>query len=181
MSSSNFKLSSSVTVARYLQLESAEDRKALGLFIQERFNERYFKPVEDSKSKHGFTLMTVACLVIETLESFYQGRSDTRNHSKQMFRDFFDRDTPLKAFKNKNNWFFQDIRCGLLHQAEARSGWRILRHGPLIDKNAKTINSTLFLQELRKAVAVYSNQIVVDDVIWERFKKKMNAICKNCT
>ena len=125
--------------------------------------------------------MTVACLVVETLESFYQGRPDTRRLSAQMFRDFFDRDTPLKVFKGNGNWFFQDIRCGLLHQGEARSGWRILRRGPLIDKNAKTINATLFVRELRKAVAAYANQIVVDDVIWNQFKKKMNAVLKNCT
>lgn len=98
MSAKNTKLSASMTVAHYRALEQAGDRVALGDFIRERFDERYFKPVEDSPSKHGFTLLAVGCLVVETLESFYQGRADTRNASAQMFRDFFARNTPLNVF-----------------------------------------------------------------------------------
>ena len=75
------KLSSSTTVARYKKLEAANDREALGQFLVERFDERYFRPIEDSSSKHGFAVLAVACLVIETLESFYQGLPDTRRVS----------------------------------------------------------------------------------------------------
>ncbi|MBI2999221.1 MAG: hypothetical protein HYY46_12375 [Deltaproteobacteria bacterium] len=181
MSSDNTKLSSSVTVARYRELERANDRRALGDFVQERFDERYFRPIEDSRSKHGFALMAVACLVIETIESFYQGRADTRNASRKMFRDFFNRDTPLKVFGGVNDWFFEDLRCGLLHQGEARGGWRILRKGPLLDTKSRTINATQFLRELRKVVAEYANRLAADERCWEQFKTKMKAICGNCT
>ena len=95
--SESTKLSSSTTVAQYRTLEAAGDRKAIGQFFVERFDERYFRPIEDSSSKHGFAVLAVACLVIETLESFYQGRPDTKNVSTQMFRDFLARDTPLKV------------------------------------------------------------------------------------
>ena len=107
-----------MTVARYKKLETAGERRALGLFIVERFNERYFRPIEDSPSKHGFAVLAIACLVVETLESFYQGRADTRNVGAQMFRDFFARDTELKVFGGGNDWFYKDIRCGILHQSE---------------------------------------------------------------
>lgn len=174
------KLSSSITVARYLELEQAEDRVALGKFIKERFDERYFKPLEDSQSKHGFAILAVACLVIETLESFYQGRADTHGKSKEMFSAFFKRETPLNVFGSPCNWFFKNIRCGILHQGEVRDGWRIWRKGQLLNTNKKTINATLFLQELKKAVAVYGNQLASDDDCWRHFKNKMLAVRKNC-
>lgn len=180
MSDNRTKLSSSTTVSCYRALESAEDRSALGAFIVERFDERYFRPVEYSGSKHGFTSIAIACLIIETLESFYQGLPDTKGHSKKMFREFFNRDSGLGAFGKDGDWFFTEIRCGILHQAETRGGWRILRSGLLLDINNKTINATSFLRQLRKSVEQYSIGIQTDDALWKKFCAKMNAICANC-
>lgn len=147
----NTKLSSTVTVQRYLELEAAGDREAIARFIEKRFDERYFIPMErrDRSRKHGFALMAVACLVIETLESFYEGLSDTRRVGGQTFRNFFARNTPLHVFADGGNWFYDDIRCGILHQGEARRGWRIMRQGPLLDSGGRSINATRFLRELR--------------------------------
>lgn len=173
------KLSSSMTVARYKALEQAGDRKSLGHFIRERFDERYFRPVEDSCSKNGFASLAVSCLVLECLESFYQGLGDTRK-SRELFRDFFKRDTPLKVFDDEKDWFYENIRCGILHQGEARNGWRVLRRGPLLDPTDGTINATQFLRALRKTVEIYATQITVDDTLWQNFQKKMKAVCDNC-
>ena len=174
------KLSSSMTIARYRRLEAAADKQALSRFMVERFNERYFRPIEDSPSKHGFAMIAVACLVIETLESFYQGRADTRNASTQMFRDFFARDTDLKDFAGGNDWFYKDIRCGILHQSESRGGWRVLRRGPLLDIPCKAINATAVLRALHRAVEQYAAQLQSDEILWKNFQKKMGAVCSNC-
>ena len=146
MAGSKTKLSATVTVSRYRELVKVKDKAVLADFIEERFDERYFRPVERSASKHGFAIMAVACLVVETLESFYQGRADTRGVSKKMFRDFFARDTSLNIFRNGDDWFYDDIRCGILHQAETRNGWKILRSGSLLDERNKTVNATAFLR-----------------------------------
>ncbi len=174
------KLSSSLTVVQYRTLEQANERRALGKFIRERFDERYFNPVEDSPNKHGFAMLAIGCLVIESLESFYQGEADTKGKSKKIFNDFFSRDTPFKVFAGDNDWFYTNIRCGILHQAETRDGWRILRTGPLCNVNKKTINAARFLQELRIVVADYAKQIEVDDNCWHFFKSKMSFVCGNC-
>jgi hypothetical protein len=152
----------------------------LARFVCERFDERYFNPVENSKSKHGFATLAVACLVIEALESFYQGREDTRGESEKMFRDFFKRDAPLKVLGTGGDWFYRDIRCGILHQAETRGGWRVLRHGPLLDTGARIINATKLLRELRRAVRTYADAVHHDHAVWALFKKKMKAVCGNC-
>jgi hypothetical protein len=173
------RLSSTVTVARYSELEKSEDRKALAQFVRERFNERYFHPIESTRA-HGFTIMAIGCLVIETLEAFYQGRVDTKGESSAMFKAFFKRDTPLKVFGEGNNWFYKHIRCRILQQSEARGGWRILRRGPLLDNSTKSINATRFRTELQRAVDTYANLIVHDDRLWAHFKEKMTAVCDNC-
>ena len=182
MAAGKTKLSSTVTVARYRALEENGDRQALAQLIRERFNERYFHPIESTpaKDKHGFTIMAVCCLVIEGLESFYQGKADTKGKSKEMFNAFFERDTPIKVFAGGGDWFYKDIRCGILHQSEARGGWHILRSGPLLDVPTKRINATTFIRELRMAVDKYADLIQHDAALWTLFKKKMNAVCDNC-
>lgn len=174
-------LSTSVTVERYRILEEQGDRETLAHFIVERFEERYFKPIGDSPSKHGFAILAVCCLVIETLESFYQGRADTKGVSRRMFRAFFQRDTSLTVFNSSDDWFFENIRCGILHQSETRGGWRVWQRGPLLDTKAKTINASRFLRELRKAVLAYSTQLTINDECWSQFKNKMKAVCANST
>jgi hypothetical protein len=178
--SADVELSSSTTVARYLALVQAGDRLALGEFIRSRFDERYFAPVESSPKKHGFAMMAIGCAVIETLESFYQGLADTRGVSNRMFREFFRRPTGLAVFASDDDWFYRDIRCGILHQSETRGGWLVIREGPLLDASAKAINATRFLRELRKAVDSYALEIQTDGACWANFQRKMTAVCENC-
>ncbi len=178
--SDSTKLSSSITVADYKRLEAANNREALGQFFVERFDERYFRPIEDSSSKHGFSILAIACLVIESLESFYQGLPDTKGASSKMFRDFLARETDLNILASKNNWFYKDIRCGILHQAESRGSWRVLRSGPLLDAQAKTLNATKILRALRREVRQYAKKIQKDDQLWKNFRKKMGSVCANC-
>ena len=182
MTADKTKLSFTVTVARYRELAENDDRQQLAQFVRDRFNERYFRPIESTpvKNKHGFTIMAVCCLVIETLESFHQGMADTKGKSKEMFDAFFKHDTPLKVFSGGKDWFYKNVRCGILHQGEARGGWRILRSGPLLDEPAKRINANKFIRELRKAVNAYANLIQYDDASWALFKKKMKVVCDNC-
>ena len=176
------KLSSTVTVSLYRELESADDRAALSEFIIQRFNERYFAPIESAPrtSKNGFASLAVACMVVETLEAFHQGLGDTKRLSSKMFSDFFAREASFRAFGNSGNWFYDDVRCGILHQGEVRGGWRVWRSGPLLDEQAKTINATRFIRRLRGAVRRYGRAIIYDDRCWQLFKQKMAVVCANC-
>lgn len=174
------KLTASVSVSDYRKLVEAENREALGRFIVERFDERYFRPVCNSSSKHGFAIMAVACLVIETLESFYQGLADTKGRSKKMFREFFKRNRSLGGFGQGDDWFYTNIRCGILHQAETRGGWKILRSGALLDCQNRTINASEFLRHLRDSVDNYAVELQSDAAIWRNFCRKMESICANC-
>lgn len=174
------KLTETITVARYREMEATEDRVACGSFIVERFRERYFAPALHAETRHGFTLMAVGCLVIEALECFYQGKEHSRRQSQAMFKHFFARNTGLEVFGAEGDWFFRDIRCGILHQAETTGGWRVRRAGKLLDMQARSINAYSFVLHLQKAVVSYAQQLETDPEVWQNFRKKMDAVCRNC-
>jgi hypothetical protein len=186
-------LSSSVTVAFYRELEAAEKRQEIAYFVAERFRERFLLPVlggnnercESTLSgyKNGFAMLAIACLMVETLEAFYQGRENTRNKSKQMFLDFFKRWEEFRDFRPIAENFYYDVRCGILHQAETRNGWVIERVGKLYDPAHKAINAAAFLKSLASCLDQYSTDLETadwDSILWVNFRKKMKTICDNC-
>ena len=153
-------------------------------FFYNRFNERYIEPFEENEKKNGFSMMAVACLMIEALECFDQGLKETpRKKGKQFFENFFFRCDDLADFRGLG--FYKHIRCGILHQAETTGGWKISRRGeiPLLNKSTKTINATKFLEQLKKYLINYRKKLEKEGFngpIWLKFKKKMNTIIKNC-
>ncbi|CAM3747612.1 hypothetical protein [Bordetella tumulicola] len=180
------ELASGFTVANYQNARDADDKDALAEFVKCRFNERYLIPAGvnalSDGAVHGFTMMAISCLLIETLQAFYEGMADTKGSSRDMFLRFFankDLAEDLSAF-NGNDWFYADIRCAILHQGEARNGWRIRRLGPLLDHDNRTINAHEFLNELRKSVNNYAGLIRRNGQQLANFHAKMDAIVKNC-
>ena len=99
-------------------------------FIRHRLEHRYIEPLKGAKS--GFLIMAVSCLLIETLQSFWEGCDDTRFQGDKPFVAFFRRNATLfhnfkKFFPrlpnpgkpgNKTSAFYRHIRCAILHQAE---------------------------------------------------------------
>ena len=187
----NVLLSSSVTIAKYRQLEARKDRAAIADFLRERFTERYIRPLRGAPNmKHGFCIMAISCLMIKALESFWQGWSDTTHRSQEAFRSFFQRclEQGLQLGKFAENKlsedFYRGVRCGILHQGETTAGWRILRKGPLYDPKTKTINASKFNDELEKALWVYCDTLKRsswDSKVWRNLRTKMKSIVEHCS
>jgi hypothetical protein len=175
------KLSKSCTVADYRNLVTARDQTSIAAFVVERFEERYLDALAvDPSNKNGFAIMAVSCLMIEALESFYRGWTDSRGKSELAFCSFFSRCDAFDDFRSVAGPFYRHVRCGILHQAETTGGWRIVRRGPLrIDR---TINATKFAKALRHVLHEYASSLRRDNwdsAPWQAFRKKMNAVCRN--
>jgi hypothetical protein len=177
----NVFLTSDKTVADYRALQAADDRVRAGELVVQRFQERYLWPAQ-GEGKHGFAMMAIACLLIETYQGFVLGRANTKmGDGAATFRSFFEDNAPLKVFAaGKENWFYKNVRCGILHQAEVRDGWRIRRDDALLDFDKRTINATKFLRELEGIIAAYPQRLADDDALWTNFCKKMDAVCRTC-
>jgi hypothetical protein len=189
------KLSSTVTIEKYKNMVNDQDKDGIANFLYERFSERYIIPLKNvpQSKKNGFIIMAVGCFMIETLESFQHGWPNTNDRilfngerigkGKAAFRYFFNRYEHFGDFKNYEDDFYKNIRCGILHQSETTNGWRILRSGPLFIKESKTINATKFLNRLDKCLKSYCDKLrrsEWDSEIWKNLRKKVNAICRNC-
>lgn len=177
-------LSSRVSVSDYKNMEKNRDKDAIAQFIKERVSERYITPMRvELNKKNGFTIMAVSCLLIETLESFYQGWSDSNNKSQLAFCNFFDRNKGFDSFSGQAQSFYKHVRCGILHQGETTGGWHIRRDGAIFDRQTKTINAKLFHDEIETVLSGYCNELRHSDwstPIWKSLIKKMHSVCKNC-
>lgn len=178
-------LSLSVTISQYKRLKEKNNAEGIANLIYDRFHERYIKPFDDNPNKHGFSMMAVGCLMIETLYSFKEGEDNTKNYAHVAFGGFFKKSSYLHEFWEedkctKKQGFYKNIRCGILHQAETKNGWKIRRNGPLLDKENKTINATRFLNALHDELKCYVASIKKDSAVYCKAREKLDCICKNC-
>jgi hypothetical protein len=182
-----FLLTENVTVGQAKQWMKEKDENAKGnlvKLIHHRFYNRYVKHLKDINS--GFLKMAVSCLMIETLESFRQGKKDTKGKGvgQQMFYDFFKTEEKLfPGFKDISADFYSSIRCGILHQAETTNGWRVLRKEDLLDKKNRTINASKFVKVLEKSLDNYVEGLKGSDFnssLWKNALLKIEDVCENC-
>jgi hypothetical protein len=167
---------------------ATEDRTSIAEFLWNRFDERYFAPFEPLTitQRNGFMTMAVCCLVIEALESFYQGWESSEGKKSQLaFCSFLDREQDLHVFKGYGQSFYKHVRCGILHQAETTGGWNItLMPGePLFDSKRLRVQADEFRKVLARSLTAYKcamSQAGPNDELWKNCKTKLGAILKNC-
>jgi hypothetical protein len=168
-------------------MEREKNKVGISDFIFKRLSERYLLPLENvpSEFKNGFSLMTNACLLIETYESFCQGWDSTEVANWRTFKSFFNRENGFMTFKPDAYDFYSKIRCGILHQGETKGGWKITRKkdAPLFYRDEKTINAAKFFVELRKSLEGYRDLLINsdwDDEVWVNCRKKISYVIENC-
>ena len=182
------ELASNFNVAQYETACGAQERDTIAEVLRRRFAERYIDPVTPTEGKqmHGFTMMAISCLMIESLESFSQGWENSNGKSEAAFCCFFDSHSQFDEFRGHFAQFYRNVRCGILHQAETTGGWKITRKeaAPLFDAAPPpTINATLFLQHLHAVLDRFCDGLKTADwnsTEWKNVRKKMKALCHNC-
>lgn len=199
-------------LSRVKQNDEAAKKLIIAL-IEHRLNHRYIRPLQNipKEFKSGFLIMAISCLLIETLQTFYEGKNESRDKnedkndkdigSEKAFIKFFKGHEnffpglrncfPIKQEKNKKGktketcTFYKAIRCGILHQAETTDGYRILRDkSDLFDKGGKSINANKFLEAMEKCVSKYVNTLCESKPntdVWKYAIRKVRFICANCT
>ena len=120
--------------------------KAQQIF-EARIMSRFISPLEkiiatDQKEGEGFAIMSILCLLLEHLASWRYGfifaldKKDEQlypyeyNKSGGIFKKFLTQESPFKAFfdsRTKAYKFYDNVRCGLLHEARTKEDW-ILRY-----------------------------------------------------
>jgi hypothetical protein len=155
--------------------------------VRDRLNGRFLQFASNClKAKYsGFVVLAIDCLLAETIQQFRDGVTDGRGRSEEMIKRFleathFQPDFDAAARKA----FYQDIRCGLLHQAEAKRMWLIRRGQPALlqkvaDGQGYIVDVERFHAGLQSSINDYLKIITEPTSSLPRADlwKKMNQIC----
>jgi hypothetical protein len=155
--------------------------------IRDRLDGRFLRFASDClKDKYsGFVVLAIDCLLAETIQQFMDGVTDGHKQSQKMIKKFlkgprFQPDFDAEARKA----FYLDIRCGLLHQAEAKRMWLIRRKQPAL--LTKVVNGQGYIVDVERFHAGLQGSLndylkviseptssLLRSNLWE----KMNQIC----
>src|SRR6266496_3693241 len=76
----------------------------------------------------GFVVPAIDSLLLETVQQFREGITDGRRKSEELVTRFLEGHRFQPCFDQKaRKAYYSDIRCGLLHQAEAKKMWLVRR------------------------------------------------------
>jgi hypothetical protein len=155
--------------------------------VRDRLNGRFLRFASDCLKVRdsGFVVLAIDCLLAETIQQFKDGVTDGRNRSAEMITRFLEGLQFQPDFNaDSRKAFYLDIRCGLLHQAEAKKMWLIRRkqtallqeiaggEGYIIDVERFHAALRASFDEYLKAITETTNAPLRSN-LW----KKMNHIC----
>jgi hypothetical protein len=162
--------------------------------FEARMSERFLDPiavlattsVTQPRMRPGFAIMALNCLVIDSLQSFREGRTATNAASTAAaFKMFFNTSPSFTIFNsNDRNDFVNGVRNALLHNGETRYDWKIRRTGSqILTRDKKTgsriLNYNLFHAAVVSEYHAYVRELNSDDAaIRARFLARMDALCQ---
>lgn len=98
--------------------------------VQDRLEGRFLRFVNQwiSDPFSGFIVLAVDSLLAETIQQFRMGALSGKKKSQRYIEDFLSGPRFQPDFDDTaRTRFYEDIRCGLLHQAEAKEMWLVRR------------------------------------------------------
>jgi hypothetical protein len=174
-----------------LRHDSSDWGKAITIF-RKRIEDRFIQPVDTlleserhlprDRRRYGFVIMAIDCLLIETLQAFRYGEVNTEGKSRPLITNFLQKSPHFGWNKVVAHQFYDDFRCGILHQAETMRDSLIRSNGPLLIDGASglIVNRTEFHRCLKRAFADYLRDLKSGwpQSLRAKFRVKMEHICR---
>lgn len=165
------ELASNFTVARYQELRPhltssppTEDawRDVINA-MQRRIEERFLTPVKELARfdeedelpyRPGFAILALDCLLIDTIQSFREGRVTTGDVSPaHSFKTFLSSQRFAEFTKKDRGEFFQYVRNSILHNGETRKDWKIrIDTERMLERDPVTTTRTINRQHFHRAI-----------------------------
>jgi len=176
--------------------------EALEVFFKTRLESRYFRParaIEGIKQDvgEGFAIVTLHCSLIEFLASTLEGKTYRLvkkghpplgefeySNSEDMFIRFLESQEPFSTIfsvRGTAKDFYASVRCGLLHEARTKKGWRIwvdLFATLAIKTDVKIIYRNKMQAAFDHFVECYRQQLLVDADLQQAFIRKFDSLCE---
>lgn len=152
----------------------------------------------------GFAIMSLCSLLVETIECYREGVPSSVSSelhdlaelrkglgtielryelpggapgSEAVFKNFFERIEHRSFFPDVDgSCFYKDIRCGLLHQGQTKTGWRIRMSGKFWDPDKRSLNRVEFSKRLDECFTFYVQELHSNDFETELWKNASRKI-----
>lgn len=167
-----------------------EDKKHIQEFVKQRLTERYITPLSknyktNNKSpQYGFLIMASMCLLIETMQAFKEGQDKYAGECRKAFENFLTQQETFNCSQDLANDFYENVRCGILHQGEIGNYWKIassVKEAPITKEGKiKIISAPTFLKKMESALDKYVESLD-DKKLFDKCMKKIGFIVQNCT
>jgi len=140
--------------------------------------------VDDPNNRRwGFAILALDCLLIETLQAFRQGLTDTSGKSGALFVSFLTSRPAFKSFFSTADLatrFYKEFRCGLHHNAQVFRDGLVWSVGPLLrlDGQRMVLNRTALHSAVMTELDEYASELRTgtDPTLRQNFIAKMNFI-----
>ena len=167
-------------------------------FFVQRLELRYLDPIAVLQSNgtfrgEGFSILAIQCSLIEFLESTAQGinykwarRSQDLGayeycKSGELFVSFLSKRPPFSATFDAGSAhdFYTNVRCGLLHEASTKGGWKVWAKGPagsVADVANRIVYRDNFQIALAEYIDSYGREIEATHALQEAFIRKFDRL-----
>lgn len=115
---------------RVLSINAPADWTRAADMVRDRLEGRFLRFADGwlSDPFSGFVVLAVDCLLAETIQQFRAGVTEGKRKSQKYIKQFLSGPRFQPYFdEDARTHFYRDIRCGLLHQAEATGMWLVRR------------------------------------------------------
>lgn len=183
-------------------------------FFEERITTRYLNPIRkilemDLNTGEGFAVVNLQCSLIETIECFWNGwiyefkvakkgvkpsykykmgpatYKGSRVRNRDIFIKFFEEREPFKSLGIDGDDFFENVRCGLLHETQTKNNWVIRKEEDMqiefykVDGNKKIIYRKKFQDAIETVITEFKSQLVTNgnSSLRQNFVDKFNHMC----
>jgi len=167
-------------------------------FFVQRLKLRYLDPIGVLQSNgtfqgEGFSILAIQCSLIEFLESTTQGLNykwvrhsqDLGAHeyckSGNLFVSFLSKRSPFSATFDAGSAhdFYTNVRCGLLHEASTKGGWKVWAKGPtgsVADVANRIVYRDNFQTALAEYIYSYGREIEATQALQDAFIRKFDRL-----
>jgi hypothetical protein len=173
-------------------------REAANDYFFARLDSRYLTPIKildehGQQEGEGFSIVAIQCSLIEFLEATVEGKnyrykgknpslgSFEYSNSGDLFVNFLTARSPFAQDFDKATAtsFYKDVRCGLLHEAQTKNGWRIhaTQASTVVDGSQKIVYRRVFQTALRKFIDQYMKDLQAEKDRQAAFIRKFHYIC----
>ena len=168
-------------------------------FFLQRLQLRYLDPIKVLQENgsclgEGFSIVAIQCSLVEFLESSFQGKNykwlsqgqllgaHEYSVSKDIFVSFLSNRPPFSGIFTiaSARDFYVNVRCGLLHEARTKNGWKIWAYdssGAIADTTSRVVYRDNFQEGLLNYIQQYGQDLQTDKALQEAFVRKLDGLC----